>query len=277
MTLAPGDAKRAALNGARLRAAEQLRGEISTLVFTPDRLVVIKGGPAARRAYFDRALSRLLPSRASYPVDYAAALGQRNAALRRVASGLSARVALDPWDERVVETGTRLVEARVEALGLLAGPFAQDARALGLRDAALAYDGEAPTREVLTGRLERDLERGSTGAGPHLHDVAIRSGERDLRAFGSQGEQRLTVLAMLLAEAALITERRGAPPLLLLDDVLSELDDERRRTLAERIASVGQAVVTATSAAALPVAPAQLLLVEPGSAREGRWSGSATR
>jgi DNA replication and repair protein RecF len=101
VTLELGSGKRATLNGARLRAAEQLRGEVSTLVFTPDRLVVVKGGPAARRAYFDRVLGRLAPSRAGLSAEYGAAVGQRNAALRRVAQGSSSREALSPWNEQV--------------------------------------------------------------------------------------------------------------------------------------------------------------------------------
>ena len=119
----------------------------------------------------------------------------------------------------------------------------------------------------LEGRLERDLERGFTGAGPHLEDVSVLSGERDLRTFGSQGEQRIAVLALLLAEAELLVARGPSPPLLLLDDVLSELDPERRTALAIRIGSSGQALVTATSASALPVEPAQLVEIRPGSAR----------
>jgi DNA replication and repair protein RecF len=257
--------KRAKLNGAPLRSAEQLRGEVSTLVFTPDRLAVVKGGPAARRAYFDRTLGRLQPGRAPLPVEYAAAVGQRNAALRRVQVGASTRAAVAPWTEQVATLGARLVEYRQDALAALSPAFADRAGELGLPDAALEYVGEPPTVEALEARLDRDLDRGVTGLGPHLDDVAVRSGERDLRTFGSQGEQRLAVLSLLLAEAELIAERRGTPPLVLLDDVLSELDATRRRTLAERIGRVGQAVVTATGADALPLEPAQLLEVTPGA------------
>jgi DNA replication and repair protein RecF len=96
----------------------------------------------------------------------------------------------------------------------------------------------------------------------------IAAGGRELRSFGSQGEQRLAVLALLLAEAELITERRGVPPLLLLDDVLSELDPDRRRILAARVARAGQALITATDAAMLPLAPDQLLEVIPGEVRD---------
>ena len=265
VTLQPQQGKRAKLNGAPLRSAEQLRSEVATLVFTPDRLAVVKGGPAARRAYFDRTLSRLLPSRASLPVDYAAALGQRNAALRRVSLGVSSRETIRPWTEQVASLGASLVAARDEAIGLLAPSFAERAGELGLPAATLAATGEPPTVAALDARLEKDVERGITGLGPHLDDVTIRSGERDLRSFGSQGEQRLAVLSLLLAEAEVLAERRGVAPLVLLDDVLSELDGSRRLALAERIGQIGQTIVTATGAEALPLEPAQLLSVTPGA------------
>ena len=132
ITLRPGDARKARLNGATLRAAEQLRSEVSTLVFTPDRLVVVKGGPAARRAYFDRALGRLFPARAGMPAEYGAAVAQRNAALRRVAIGASSRDAVSPWTDRVADLGAALVEARRETIALLAPLFAECALELGL-------------------------------------------------------------------------------------------------------------------------------------------------
>jgi DNA replication and repair protein RecF len=264
LTVAVGEGKRAKLNGAPLRAAEQLRSEVATLVFTPDRLAVVKGGPAVRRAYFDRALGRLAPARAQLPTEYAAAVAQRNAALRRVAGGYSSRDALAPWTEQVATLGGRLVEARSEVIAALVPGFAERAAELGLPSARMTYEGEPPTAEALEARLGRDVERGSTGLGPHLDDVVLTSGTRDLRSFGSQGEQRLTVLALLLAEAELIAARRGFAPLLLLDDVLSELDPNRRRVLAERVQGTGQTLVTATQPSSLPIEPAQLLEVTPG-------------
>jgi DNA replication and repair protein RecF len=264
VTLQPRDGKRARLNGAPVRVAEQLRSEVSTLVFTPDRLVVVKGGPAVRRAYFDRALGRLIPARAALSAEYGAAVAQRNAALRRIAGGYSSREALEPWTEKVAELGTHLVESRGEVIDVLSPAFAERADELGLPAASLHYEGEPPTVAALDEREARDLERGATSLGPHLDDVSILSGTRDLRSFGSQGEQRLAVLSLLLAEAEVIADRRGIPALLLLDDVLSELDPGRRKILAERIALRGQALITATDAAALPIDPAQLLEVTPG-------------
>jgi DNA replication and repair protein RecF len=259
--------KRAKLNGVPLRAAEQLRTEVATLVFTPDRLAVVKGGPAVRRAYFDRVVSRLASARATVATDYAAALAQRNAALRRVAGGFSSRDALVPWTEQVASLGRALVAVRHEVVAALAPGFAVRAEELGLPAARLSYQGEALTLETLEQRLDRDVERGTTGAGPHLHDVELRSGTRDLRSFGSQGEQRLTVLALLLAEAEVIAERRGYRPLLLLDDVLSELDPERRRVLVEGVRGHGQTLITTTEASSLPLEPTQVLEVSPGLVR----------
>jgi DNA replication and repair protein RecF len=261
VTLELGTGKRATVNGARLRAAEQLRAEVTTLVFTPDRLVVVKGGPAARRAYFDRALGRFAPSRAGLSAEYGAAVGQRNAALRRVAQGVSTREALEPWNEAVSRLGGDLVAGRHETVEALQPQFAERAGELGLADARLRYDGEPPTREQLASRVDRDLERGTTGLGPHLDDVGVLSGGRDLRAFGSQGEQRLAVLGLLLAEADLLADRRGTRPLLLLDDVLSELDSGRRQILADRLRAGGQTLVTSASRNALPGEPAQTLEV----------------
>jgi DNA replication and repair protein RecF len=261
------EARRARLNGDILRSAEQMRHELQTLVFTPDRLAVVKGGPAARRAYVDRTLGRLFPAKATLSVEYAAAVGQRNAALRRLVAGLSSRAALDPWTEAVASLGAELVDARRVALGELAGPFATLADRLGLASATASYEGESPTAAELEGRLDKDVERGSTGAGPHLHDIALRSGDRDLRSFGSQGEQRIAVLALVLAEADALFRRSAARPLVLLDDVLSELDDERRRSLAEIVAEGGQTMVTTTSARALPAEPAQHLVVSAGEVR----------
>ena len=261
VTLELGSGKRAAVNGARLRAAEQLRREVTTLVFTPDRLVVVKGGPAARRAYFDRVLGRLTPSRAGLSAEYGAAVGQRNAALRRVSQGLSSRDALAPWNEQVAALGAELVAGRHETVTALQPRFAERAGELGLSDTELRYEGEPPSVEQLEARLDRDLDRGTTGLGPHLDDLGVLSAGRDLRTFGSQGEQRLAVLALLLGEAELLEERRGVRPLLLLDDVLSELDLGRRQILADRVRSSGQALVTSASRSALPGEPSQALEV----------------
>jgi DNA replication and repair protein RecF len=155
---------------------------------------------------------------------------------------------------------------RIEVVLLLAPVFAELADVLGLEDALLTYEGAPPTVEELESRLEADVERGSTGVGPHLHDLRIEAGGRDLRVFGSQGEQRIAVLSLVLAEAELLRARTDVSPLVLLDDVLSELDGSRRLALADVISRNAQTVVTATAEAALPVAATQSLTVSSGRA-----------
>ena len=269
VVLRAGGGKQARLNGAALRSAEQLRGEVATLVFTPDRLAVVKGGPVVRRAYVDRTIARLFPARAALPGEYASALAQRNAALRRVAAGASSREALEPWTEKVAELGGALLEARVAALELLQDSVAAAGAELGLPELCLEYRGEPVSATALAERVERDLERGTTGLGPHLDDMVIIADGRELRLYGSQGEQRVAVLALVLGEAALLAERHGVPPLLLLDDVLSELDPGRREALAGLLRGRGQTLVTATDASFLPGEPELLLRVSPGMATRG--------
>jgi DNA replication and repair protein RecF len=268
VTLVPGEPKRLRLNGAGLASAEELRMRLAALVFVPDRLAVVKGGPLVRRSYLDRMLGRLEPAQTSLPSDYARALSQRNESLRRVRQGVSGRNAVDPWTAQVAELGTSLDAARAELVAALAPVFGERAAALGLEGASLAYEAEPLTATSLEERLERDLARGTTSLGPHLRDVRIAAADRDLRSFGSQGEQRTAVLGLVLAEADLLADRRGTPPLLLLDDVLSELDAGRRRALVESLPADGQTVVTATGRAALPegIEPAAHVEVVPGEA-----------
>ncbi len=222
------------------------------------RAVLLPGAPTSTACSL-----RLAPSQAGVPQEYLATLAQRNAALRRVQLGVAGRDSLAPWTERIAALGAALVAERHTMLESLGPGFAARAAELGLADARLCYEAVAPSVEQLDARLPRDLERGATGVGPHLDDVVIASGDRDLRQFGSQGEQRLAVLSLLLAEAELLP----TPPLLLLDDVLSELDLGRREVLAARVAGMGQTVITATHRSALPAEPAQLVEVESGSAR----------
>ena len=274
VTVIPGEGKRIVVNGAPVGSAEELRARLTALAFVPERLAVVKGGPAVRRAYTDRMLGRVFPSQAAVPAEYGRALAQRNEALRRVRAGASTREAVDPWTERVAAFGTALDGARARLVALLAPGFAAHAATLGLAGASLAYEERALLVDDLDARLERDLERGTTGLGPHLRDVEIRAGDRELRGFGSQGEQRTAVLALLLAEAAALADRRGTPPLLLLDDVLSELDTDRRRALLAALPAGGQTLVSATSRDALPAGtrmPAQVVEVR----RVGRESVAA--
>jgi DNA replication and repair protein RecF len=269
VTLVRGEPKQIRLNGSPAPSAEALRARLSALVFVPDRLAVVKGGPIVRRAYFDRMLGRVEPPLAALPAEYGSALAQRNEALRRLRAGSSSRDAVEPWTERVATLGTDLDAARARLVAMLGPLFTTRADELGLADARLGYEAQPLAAADLDERFDRDLARGATGLGPHLRDVGVTAGARDLRSFGSQGEQRTAVLALVLAEAALLASERGSDPLLLLDDVLSELDESRREALLAALPPGGQTVVTATSERALPrgaATPALHLRVTPGSA-----------
>ena len=258
LALEAGAGETAKLTAEPLRTAEQLRSETATLVFTPDWLGVAKGAPAMRRAYFDRVLGRLDagPGASSPPTT---APRSRNATRRSAGPGrpLRARRALDlDGAGRCARDGARRGSPR-KRWQLLAAPFAERAGELGLAEAELRYDGEPLSRDALEARLDRDLDRGVTGLGPHLDDVVLAAGPRELRSFGSQGEQRLADLALLLAE---VQRYRAAR--------LPSLPPARRRPLRARSrragascgprAESGQALITATDAAMLPAEPDQL-------------------
>jgi DNA replication and repair protein RecF len=258
-----GGTRSVSVDGSSLVSTDALRRSFPTLVFTPDRLGVIKGGPAVRRAYFDRALTRLYPARSELPGEYAAAIGQRNAALRRVQLSLARADALAPWTGQVAALGSALVSARQDVLAALGPRFAEALCDFGLAGASLSYTGLPPTVAALERRLDSDIALGTTGLGPHRDDVLIEVSGRDLRTFGSQGQQRLAVLALLLSEAALVS----GSPLVLLDDVLSELDERRRAVLAEHVGTLEQTLISATQSSAFPAAAAQVVEVGAGQAR----------
>ncbi len=267
----PGEPKRVAVDGVAERSMDGLLARFPVLVFTPDRLRLVQGPPALRRAYFDRVLARLWPALAARPGEYARRLAQRNHLLRRVRAGAAAADALDPWDRLLAEAGEELIAARDRLLSRLSGPFALRLAELGCDPGAtpLRYQPNvapgASMAEALRARRPRDVERAATGAGPHLDDVMVFEHERDLRLYGSQGEQRRALLALLLAEADLLTEDRDEPPLLLLDDVTGELDARRRELLLSAVERFDQTIVTTTDRADLGSRSAAVLTVDAGT------------
>jgi DNA replication and repair protein RecF len=253
----PGEAKRFKVDGAPAERLLDAPHRPLVSVFLPDRLELVKGPPALRRSHLDQVVGALWPARTATRRQYAQVLAQRNALLARVRAGGS-RSALAAWDLELARHGIVLRDDRAAALELLRPRFAEAAGELGLTGAAQlryrprtkAASAEAFAAE-LAERLDSDLERGFTTHGPHRDDVALLRDGRELRAYGSQGEQRMGLLALLLAERAVLEDERGAPPLLLLDDVMSELDFGRRERLVGRLRA-GQALVTTTDVAHVP-------------------------
>jgi DNA replication and repair protein RecF len=259
VALQPGVTKQMTADGALVERLTDVQERPLVSVFNPDRLDLVKGPPGLRRAHLDRLIGALWPARADTRRRYGRALAQRNALIASIRAGRASRATLPSWDAELARHGLALRDDRAEAMGLLAEPFALRAAQLGLggepvlayRPRTQAHDEQELAQELQDG-VERDLARGFTTHGPHRDEIQLSRDGRELRSYGSQGEQRLALLALLLAERALLAERREHGALMLLDDVMSELDAERRELLADELSSGGQSVIATTDLAHVP-------------------------
>ena len=259
----PGEPKRMKADGAAVERLLDVADRPLVSVFLPDRLELIKGAPSLRRAHLDAFVAALWPARTQTRRAYAQALAQRNALIGRIRGRVGAestRDTLVSWDAQLAGHGIALMADRRSAVEAIAEPFARICAELGLdAEPTIAYRprSRADTAEQLTAelaeRVDSDLDRGFTGHGPHRDDVTTARAGRDLRAYGSQGQQRLSLLAWLLAEREALAQRRQAAPVMLLDDVMSELDGDRRVALVDLLrAGTGQSVITATDPEQVP-------------------------
>jgi DNA replication and repair protein RecF len=278
---APGQGKRVRADGVELSSVEELRGVNPVFIFVPESLLLVKGSPARRRAHIDAFGASCEPAYGAAHNEFQHALRQRNAQLARLRVGGDA-AALDPWDAQFAAAAVALGRRRRDFVARLAAPFATTAAALAPDDgryelrlvsqlAETSFE-EPAFLAALRARRAREILRGLSSFGPQRDDLLFlevaagpspsESGrgaagasrgvnqapaDRDLRLFGSQGEQRAAVLALLLAEQAVATELTGERGVLFLDDVMSELDDERRRLLVAELVKAGQALVTTTN------------------------------
>ncbi len=228
-------------------------------VFVADRLELLKGSPAPRRAHLDRVVAALWPLRVATRHAYARALVQRNALLAGIRAGRASRSTLPTWDRELARHALALREDRKRVVELLCGRFADRAALLGLSgEVAMRYRPRSHAADVeefvaeLQERLSGEIERGFGSHGPHRDELVLLRDGRELRSYGSQGELRMALLALLLAERAVLAEHRGRTPLLLLDDVMSELDPQRRELLVGELAGAGQSVIATTDLAHIP-------------------------
>jgi DNA replication and repair protein RecF len=260
-TAASGARKRIRVNGVPRRPAA-LAEKLRVVLFAPEDMLLVAGSPSLRRAMLDQLAATLVPGYAADLATYGRALQQRNGLLRSIRDETAGREELRYWDPPFLDAGSAVVAARHHLLRRLAAPLAAAHREIAPEEAAsgelgLAYVTNAPAgpdetpRDALARRLEETAEKelwnGTTLIGPHRDDAAFVMAGRDLSAFASRGQQRTAILAVKLAEMDLVSEHDGRPPLLLLDDVFSELDPARRGHLVRRIAALPQAFVTTTT------------------------------
>jgi DNA replication and repair protein RecF len=251
------EGRRHLLDGAPVDPATMARSRPPVAVFAPDRLSLVKGPPAERRAHLDGFLAARWPARGELRKLFGQALAQRNAMISRVAGGYGSPDGLDVWDAGVADAAAPLIGARAEAVAELAPWFAESLAELGLDGGELTYapraEGDAEAlRAGLRERRDADLKLGRSSWGPHLDELKLSVAGRALRKYGSQGQQRAALLALLFAEREALLRARRVTPLLLLDDVMSELDPGRRELLVTRLAAGGQTLITAADEESLP-------------------------
>jgi DNA replication and repair protein RecF len=255
----PGEPKRMRVDGASVERLLDVEVRPLVSVFLPDRLELVKGPPALRRAHLDQLVAALWPARVPTRRAYAQTLAQRNALISQIRSGRGSRGLLSTWDQQLAGHGVALMADRSAAVEVIADGFTRIAGELGLEAApSVTYrprSRAATAAELaaeLAERVDSDLQRGFTGHGPHRDDLLLAHESRELRIYGSQGQQRVALLSLLLAERESLAALRDAAPLMLLDDVMSELDGDRRLALTMLLREGGQAVITTTDVEHVP-------------------------
>lgn len=253
------DGRRHLLDGDPADPATLARSRPPVAVFAPDRLTLVKGPPAERRAHLDGFVAARWPPRAELRKRYGQAVAQRNALLSRLRAGYGSPEGLRIWDASMAAAAAPLIEGRAEAAAELAASFSATAKELGLENASLEYAprAEGSVEELRAGleeRRDQDIRMGRSSWGPHLDELKFEAGGRSLRKYGSQGQQRAALLALLFAEREALLRARRVTPLLLLDDVMSELDPGRRERLVGRLGDGGQVLITAADEEQVPAA-----------------------
>ena len=274
-----GTRKRVELNGMGLPRASDLLGRLPSVSFSATDLVIVTGEPGDRRQFLDWELAQLFPSYLKHLSVYKRALEQRNALLRQAQEGPVPEDVFVSWEEQLAASGSGLRIARADWVKELSVDAAAAHGALGEgEELGLAYEArdDGSDRESLAELLASgrgaDIARGSTGTGPHRDELVVTVGGQEARHYGSQGQQRTAVIAMKLAVLACAERQFTSPPVLLLDDVFSDLDQSRRNRLMElTLGRGGQVFLTCTEAeqaGADLIERAKVFVVESGQVRE---------
>jgi DNA replication and repair protein RecF len=259
--------RRVLVNGKKPQSRAEVVSAVPLVAFLPDDLDLVKRGPAYRREYLDDLAASLWPGAAVEHQDFERSLRQRNTLLRKEGRDAD-RATLDVWDDRLASLGAAVMRRRLELLGrltpMLSGLYAdlgEQPEPLSMRYESAAFPGVEPTPAAdLVGRLaealararQADMERRVTTVGPHRDEVTFLVGERDARTRASQGEQRTVALGLRVASYELLQDLRDAAPVLVLDDVFSELDPGRSRRLVDKLPG-GQIFVSSAREEEVPV------------------------
>ena len=252
----PRDKKQVFIDRQRADKAGELMGVMNVVMFSPEDLALVKASPDVRRRFMDMELCQLRPAYYRKAAMYNAALRQRNALIKEAFADPIDPEMLDMWNVQLARTGAEVMRSRRQFMDELS-TIASDVhrRLTGGREQLFAFyqpnvpfderDAEYAIYDALEASREEDIRRGFTSRGPHRDDIGLKLGETDVKVYGSQGQQRTAALSLKLSEIALLRGVTGESPVLLLDDVLSELDDDRQRALMESAFGC-QCLLTAT-------------------------------
>lgn len=282
LELGAGKKKQISINGVKIRKLSQIANYINVVMFAPEDLAIVKEGPAVRRRFMDMVISQINPAYVSYLTDYYKALIQRNNLLKQKHLQASDDV-MSVWEEKIAQLASRIIVYRRDYMGLLfkyASHIHTDITGERLRcryiaDSVGDLDGSEAAEDIQERLLykikensRRDLEIGTTSVGVHRDDCKFLINLYDARRFGSQGQQRSVVLSLKLAQTELVKQIKNSYPIILLDDIMSELDQTRRCYLAGRINNK-QVIITCTDKQAAYIGGrVKYFYVQNGSVRE---------
>ncbi len=256
ITILKGDKKTVKINSIPIKKIGELMGELTVVYFSPDEIKLVKEEPYDRRRFMDIDISQLSKNYFYLLLRYDKILTQRNKLLKETNSFKVLKDTLSIWDEQFSDIASKIIWYRLDFISKLALPAQRIHKDItdGKEELNISYQGEigdsieeikASILRKLTENIEKDFNLKYTSIGPHRDDIKIIANNIDLRKYGSQGQQRLATLSIKIAELELFCEEKGETPILLLDDVLSELDDNRQQKFLKQIEGI-QTILTCT-------------------------------
>ena len=246
-----GEKKQIFLNGIKLKKLSELLGNINMVIFTPDDINILKGGPQNRRKFLDVMISQLRPNYMHLLTLYLRTLEQRNNYLKQIKLEKKDENMLDIWDEKLVDYGIKIYEYRLEYIEKIQKKIKKIHKEITeeKEEIEIKYFSDANTRQnflnELKSRRKLDIIKGYTTKGIHRDDFMIYINDKEVQIYGSQGQNRTAILSLKLSELNIIYDDIGESPILLLDDFMSELDNKRREKFLKNIENI-QVIITCT-------------------------------